>query len=319
MAERAGRAFWVTAPGKGEIRDVDVPPPGPDEMAVRAVVSGISRGTESLVFRGAVPENQYVDMRGPFQEGEFPAPVKYGYSMVGVTADGDRVFCLYPHQDRFVVPRSALVPIPDAVPDRRAALAANMGTAVNAMWDAGIRLGDRVAVVGAGTIGCLTAALAARHPSVTVELVDINPNRQAVADALGATFALPDAATPDADVVFHASATSDGLATALRLAGFEATVVELSWYGDKPVSAPLGEGFHYRRLTLRSSQVSTVATARRARRSRDDRQRLALSLLRDPAFDVLITGESRFETLPATMARLATDPGDTLCHVVTYT
>ena len=219
MAERAGRAFWVTAPGKGEIRDVAVPPPGPDEMAVRAVVSGISRGTESLVFRGAVPENQYVDMRGPFQEGDFPAPVKYGYSMVGVTADGDRVFCLYPHQDRFVVPRSALVPIPDAVPDRRAALAANMGTAVNAMWDAGIRLGDRVAVVGAGTIGCLTAALAARHPSVTVELVDINPNRQAVADALGATFALPDAATPDADVVFHASATSDGLATALRLAG----------------------------------------------------------------------------------------------------
>ena len=318
MAERAGRAFWVVAPGKGEIRDVAVPPPGPAETAVRAVVSGVSRGTESLVFRGAVPENQYADMRGPFQEGDFPAPVKYGYSMVGVTAEGGRVFCLYPHQDRFVVPTSALVPIPDDVPDRRAALAANMGTAVNAIWDAGLRLGDRIAVVGAGTVGCLTAALAARHPSVAVELIDVNPNRASVAEALGATFALPDTATPDADVVFHASASSDGLATALRLAGFEATVLELSWYGDRQVSAPLGEAFHSRRLTLRSSQVSTVANARRSRRSRDDRQRLALSLLRDPAFDVLITGESPFESLPDTMARLAADPGDTLCHVVIY-
>ena len=318
MVETAGRAFWIAAPGQGEIRDMPVPDPGPDEAIVRAVASGISRGTEALVFRGAVPESQYADMRCPFQEGNFPAPVKYGYAMAGVTAEGTRVFSLYPHQDRFAVPRSALFTIPDDVPDRRAVLAANMGTAVNAIWDAGLRLGDRVAVVGAGVLGCLTAALAARHPAVTVELIDINPRRQAVAEVLGATFALPDAATPDADVVIHASASSDGLATALRLAAFEATVLELSWYGDTPVSAPLGEGFHSRRLTLRASQVNVVATARRSRRSRDDRQRLALSLLRDPVFDVLITGESPFDGLPSTMARLAADPGDTLCHVVTY-
>ena len=312
------RAFWVAAPGRGEIREAPARLPDTDEVAVRARASGISRGTESLVFRGAVPESQHAVMRCPFQEGDFPAPVKYGYAMVGATDEGARVFCLYPHQDRFVLPRAAAVPVPEAVPDARAVLAANMETAVNALWDAPPRVGDRVAVVGGGVVGCFVAALAARHPGVRVELVDRNPRRRAVADALGVGFALPDAATPDADLVFHASGTGGGLATALGLAAFEATVAELSWYGDTPVSVPLGENFHSRRLVLRSTQVGHVAPARRANHSRRDRLALALDLLRDPVFDCLLTGASRFEDLPATMARLAAEPGDTLCHVVTY-
>jgi len=312
------RAYWVAAPGRGEIRSAPLAAPADGETDVRARVSGISRGTESLVFRGAVPENQYAVMRCPFQEGDFPAPVKYGYAMVGETAAGGRVFCLYPHQDRFVVPRAAAVAIPDAVPDRRAVMAANMETAVNALWDAPPRIGDRVAVVGGGVVGCFVAALAARHPAVRVELIDLNPRRQAIADALGVGFAAPADATPDADLVFHASGTGGGLATALRLAAFEATVIDLSWYGDAAVSVPLGENFHSRRLVLRSSQVGHVAQARRANRSRRDRLALALDLLADPVFDCLVTGASRFEDLPATMARLVADPGDTLCHVVTY-
>jgi threonine dehydrogenase-like Zn-dependent dehydrogenase len=318
MTDGSPRAFWVVAPGRGEIRPAGSGDAGLDDLPVRALLSGISRGTEALVFRGQVPPSQYTAMRCPFQDGDFPEPVKFGYAMVGETADGQRVFCLYPHQTRFAVPASALLPIPDAVPTRRAVLAANMETAVNAVWDGAPRLGDRIAVVGAGVVGCLVAALVARHPATRVEVIDLNPARRPVVELLGASFAEPDSATGEADVVFHASGSAAGLDTALRLAGFEATVVEMSWYGDRPVAAALGEAFHSRRLTLKSSQVGAVAPARRGRHSRRDRLALAISLLADPAFDCLITGESPFEDLPETMARLAEAPGDTLCHVVTY-
>ena len=322
------RAFWVTGPGAGELRTSEIPEPARGELRVVAVASGISRGTESLVFRGRVPASERMRMRCPYQEGNFPAPVKYGYASVGVvealgpeTAPellGRRVFCLYPHQDRYIVPASAVLPVPDAVPDRRAVLAANMETAVNAHWDAGVRLGDRVAVVGAGVVGSLVAALAARIPGAAVELVDIDPRRAGLAEALGCRFATPEKARGEADVVFHASGTEAGLATALGRGGFEARVIELSWYGDKSVAVPLGEAFHARRLQLISSQVGSVATSRRARRSHRDRLALALDLLADPIFDHLISGESPFEALPATMIRLATASDGALCEVVAY-
>jgi threonine dehydrogenase-like Zn-dependent dehydrogenase len=318
------RAYWIVAPGRGEIRAAPLRAPRTDEVLVRALRSGVSRGTESLVFRGLVPASQRSAMRCPFQEGEFPGPVKYGYASVGRVEEGPahlagrRVFCLYPHQDRYVVPVDAVVPMPDAVPDARGVLAANMETAVNGLWDAAPRPGDRIAVVGAGVVGCLAAALAARIPGTRVEVVDRDPRRGAVAARLGCAFAAPERAAGDADLVIHASGDPDGLATALRLAGFEATVLELSWYGDRTVMAPLGEDFHARRLTLQSSQVGAVAGARRARWSHQRRLALALELLADPVFDVLLTGESPFEELPAACARLAQAPNGALCHVVTY-
>jgi threonine dehydrogenase-like Zn-dependent dehydrogenase len=323
MTERA-RAFWVTAPGKGEIRQVEIAAPRAGQVLVRALKSGISRGSESLVFTGRVPKSQYQAMRCPAQDGDFPAPVKYGYASVGVVELGPpallgrRVFCLHPHQDRYVVPESSVLPVPDAVPDARAVLAANMETALNGLWDGGPLLGDRIAVVGAGTVGSLMAALAARLPGAQVELVDIDANRAALAAVLGCSFALPEAAQGDADLVVHASGSGAGLATALRLAGFEATVLEMSWYGDAAVPAPLGEAFHSRRLRLISSQVGAVAAARRARRTHRQRLALALDLLADPMFDRLLTGESAFDTLPATMARLAARPDGVLCQVVRY-
>jgi threonine dehydrogenase-like Zn-dependent dehydrogenase len=318
------RAFWVAAPGRGELREETLHPPEPGEALVRALASGISRGTETLVFRGGVPPSQHEAMRAPFQDGAFPAPVKYGYASVGIVEAGPaallgrRVFALHPHQDRYVVPAEALLPVPDGVPDGRAALAANMETAVNALWDARPGVGDRIAVVGIGTVGALVAALAARLPGAAVELVDVDAGRAALAAALGCRFALPEAAAPGADLVVHASGAPAGLATALRLAGFEASVVELSWYGDRAVAAPLGEDFHSKRLALRASQVGHVPADRRARWSRRRRLALALELLRDPVFDLLLTGESRFEDLPQTMARLAEAPGGALCHVVRY-
>lgn len=320
----AARAFWIAAPGRSELREMALPPLRPGAVRVRALLSGISRGTESLVFQGRVPPSQYDAMRCPFQEGGFPAPVKYGYASVGVVEAGPaallgrRVFCLHPHQDRYVVPAEAVVPVPDAVPDARAVLAANMETALNGLWDGAPRLGDSIAVVGAGTVGCLAAALAVRIPGTRVALIDIDPGRADLAEALGCGFARPDAAEGAADLVIHASGAPAGLATALRLAGFEATVLEMSWYGDAPVPAPLGEAFHSRRLTLRASQVGAVATARRARWSHRQRLSLALDLLADPVFDRLLTGESAFEALPQTMARLAAAPAGVLCHVVRY-
>lgn len=316
-------AFWVTAPGRGEIRAVRLPAAGDGDAVVRALYSGISRGTESLVHAGRVPPSEYGRMRAPFQDGEFPAPVKYGYASVGIVEDGPAelrgraAFCLYPHQTRYVVPADALHPLPDGLPPARAVLAANLETAINGLWDGAPRLGDRIAVVGGGTVGCLVAWLAARIPGCRVQLVDVNPARERVATALGVEFAAPGAAAGDADLVVHASGAPAGLASALQLAGPEATVVELSWFGDREVALPLGGAFHARRLTLRSSQVGNLPPAQRPRWTHRRRLELALALLADPALDVLISGESAFATLPATMARLAAAT-DALCHRIVY-
>jgi threonine dehydrogenase-like Zn-dependent dehydrogenase len=320
----SARAYWLCSPGQAEIRPITVPPPGPEEVLVRTVHTAISRGTECLVFRGEVPPGQYQAMRAPFQEGCFPGPVRYGYLNVGVVEAGPpsllgrTVFCLYPHQTRYVVPASAVVPVPAGVPAGRAVLAGTVETAVNALWDAAPLIGDRIGVVGAGLVGCCVAAVLARFPAVDVELVDTDPARADVARALGARFALPADASPDRDLVIHASATSAGLARALELAAPEATVLELSWYGNRSVDVPLGEAFHSRRLVVRSSQVGLVAPARRARRSHADRLALALDLLADPRYDVLITGECAFEELPGVMAAMAAGRAPGLGHRVRY-
>jgi threonine dehydrogenase-like Zn-dependent dehydrogenase len=305
------RAFWLREPGAGEIRSVPLPLPGPDDVLVRTLFSAVSRGTETLVFRGEVPPDQYATMRAPFQEGDFPAPVKYGYLNVGVTSSGQVVFCLYPHQTAYVVPASAVVPVPAGVPAGRAVLAGTVETAVNALWDARPRLGDRLTVVGAGMVGCCVALLAARIPGVDVQLVDTDPGRA----SLGVPFALPADARGGRDLVVHASATAAGLQTSLGLLAPEGTVIELSWYGDRSVGLALGGAFHSGRLTIRGSQVGTVA---RPDRTFSERLALALELLRDPAFDALITGESRFDELPDVLAALADGTLPALCHRISY-
>ena len=324
MPDRLARAFWIVEAGRGEVREEILPIPGADQLVVSARRSGISRGTESLVFKGLVPPSQWQAMRCPFQTGEFPGPLKYGYASVGQidagpdTLLGRRVFCLYPHQSAYIVPIGAVTLLPDDVPDTRAVLSANMETAVNGLWDAAPRLGDRISVVGAGVVGALVAALAARIPGVEVELVDPDPGRASLAAALGCAFALPGRAEGHRDIVVHASGQPAGLETALGLAGFEATVLEMSWYGAQKVPTPLGEAFHSRRLTLRSSQVGAVATAQRARWDFARRMKLAVSLLADPVFDALLTGQSTLDELPDTLSRLADRPEGTLCHSVIY-
>jgi threonine dehydrogenase-like Zn-dependent dehydrogenase len=323
-AQADAHAFWLRAPGVGEIRPVTLPEPEDDQVMVRTLRSGVSRGTEALVFRGDVPRSQYATMRAPFQEGEFPAPVKYGYLNVGAVEQGPpelrgrTVFCLYPHQTAYVVPAGAVTVVPEDVPPARAVLAGTVETAVNALWDAAPLVGDRVTVVGAGMVGCCVARLLSRLPAVQVTLVDVDPSRAEVAAALGVDFALPGDAADGRDLVVHASATSAGLQRSLELLAPEATVLDLSWYGDAEVHLSLGGAFHARRLAIRSSQVGTVSPARSARRSTADRLALAVELLRDPAFDALVTGQSRFSELPDVMPRLVAGSLPALCHTITY-
>ena len=317
------RAFWVS-PGRGEIRPVTVAEPAPGQVRVRTLRSGVSRGTETLVFRGAVPPDQRQRMRAPHQDGDFPGPVKYGYLSVGVVEAGDlpllgrTVFCLHPHQTAYVVPAADVTVVPDGVPADRAVLAGTVETAVNALWDGAPMVGDRVSVVGAGMVGCCVARLLAQLPGVDVALVDVDPTRAEVAETLGVAFAHPSEAAGGRDLVFHASATEAGLRRSLELLAPDGEVIDLSWYGDTPVRLDLGGAFHSGRLRIRGSQVGEVALNRRHRRTRAERLALALELLRDPAYDALFTGASTFDELPALMEELSTGRRPALCHTITY-
>ncbi|MFO7858187.1 MAG: zinc-binding alcohol dehydrogenase [Ectothiorhodospiraceae bacterium] len=319
----SARQFRVTAPGHGEIATVPLAEPGPGELLVRTRYSAVSRGTESLVFHGRVPPSQYQAMQAPFQQGAFPAPVAYGYINVGEVIGGEpewhgrTVFCLYPHQDYYVVPVEAVQVVPEGVPAGRAVLAAGMETALNGVWDGGAAPGDRIVVIGGGVIGLLVAWLCRQLPGASVTLVDPLPERADTTATLGIAWAAEPPETR-ADRVFHASATPEGLGDALACAGMEATVVEMSWYGDRPVPAPLGEAFHSRRLRLRSSQVGALEPERRARWDPGRRLQLALSLLTDPALETLLSGESAFTELPRVMADLTATGASTLCHRIRY-
>ncbi|MFT3816155.1 MAG: zinc-binding alcohol dehydrogenase [Rubrivivax sp.] len=325
MEQDEAISLWIVAPGQAELRRERLRAPVAGEVVVQARYGGVSRGTEALVFAGRVPRSEWGRMRAPFQRGDFPGPVQYGYLNVGRVVGGEPgligrdVFCLYPHQSRYVVPAAAVLPLPEGLPPERAILAANLETAINATWDAGLAVGDRVSVVGGGSVGSLVAWLASRIPGCEVELVDIRPARAAVAAALGVPFAAPATARSGADVVFHASASEAGLACALELAATEAMVVELSWYGEGRIPVALGAAFHSQRLRLVSSQVGQLPVAHRGRWDHTRRLALALRLLAAaPELDVLINSEGPFATLPERLAKLASHPGDVILHRIVY-
>ncbi len=309
-------ALWTIGPGHCEIRREHLAEPKADESVVRTIATGVSRGTEALIFAGRVPPNQYGAMRAPLMAGDFPFPVKYGYSAVGTTAEGKRVFVLHPHQDIFVAPASMCVALPERLPSRRAVLAANMETALNVAWDAAPLAGERIMVVGAGAVGLLAAALLARTAAAIVTVVDIDPRRRPLAERLGCGFADPPGAPGEQELIVHASASEAGLRLALAAATFEARIVEASWFGAATPALPLGEAFHARRLRLISSQVGAVATPMRGRRSHRERLETALALLCDPVFDLLLEGPTQFADLPDRMAAILAPGG--LCHVITY-
>ena len=317
-------ALWYSAPGLADIRQEALAPPAANEVRVRALFGAVSRGTEALVLAGRVPVSEFGRMRAPFMAGNFPFPVKYGYATVGLieggaeASRGRTVFTLHPHQNFFNIPASAAVVLPENLPPQRAVLAANMETALNAVWDAAPGPADRIVVVGAGVVGSLVAYLCGRFPGAEVTLVDINPARAELAQALGVRFARPEAAKGDCDLVVHASGDPGGLTTALALAGEEATVLEMSWYGDTPVTAPLGGPFHSRRLRLISSQVGHIAPSHRPRWSHGRRLAAALALLTDARLDALLAPPVLFQDLAQRLPEILDARNGILCQLIAY-
>lgn len=324
MTGAMASAVWYEAPGVVGIRAEPLDHPAEDSARVRTLFSGISRGTERLVLAGLVPNSEWQRMRAPLQDGDFPFPVKYGYCAVGVVEAGPQallgrtVFCLHPHQDRFVAPVAMLAAVPQEVPARRATLAANMETALNALWDAGAGPADRITVIGGGVVGLLVAFLAARLPGAQVVLSDVDPSRAETAAELGIPFAAPGALPPDADIVFHTSASEQGLAAALGCAGTEATIIEMSWYGDKVIPIALGGAFHSRRLRIIGSQVGMVSASRRPRWPYARRMAAALDLLRDPRLDALVGETIAFADAPRDLPGVLAPGAVGLAPVIRY-
>ena len=319
------QALWYVAANRAELREEPLLPPATGSVCVRALHGALSRGTEALIFTGRVPKTEFDRMRSPFMAGAFPFPVKYGYSVVGrveagpAELHGRLVFALHPHQTRFNVPGSAAVPLPESLEPKRAVLAANMETALNAVWDAEPKHGDKIAIVGAGVVGALVGYLCRRTiPDVDVTLIDINPARAEIARALGLNFATPDAAPTECDVVVHASASAGGLATALNLARDEAIVLELSWYGAGDVAVPLGGAFHSRRLRLISSQVGKVAPSHRGSWTHRARLEAALAYTADPQLDALIAPAVAFADLPTRLPQILAPTSGILCQRIDY-
>jgi NADPH:quinone reductase-like Zn-dependent oxidoreductase len=324
VSEQKSQALWYAGPGRAELRRELLAAPAPGEVRLRALFGAISRGTERLVFDGRVPPSEFERMRGPNMAGAFPFPAKYGYAVVGRVEQGPpalqgrTVFALHPHQDVFNVAADFVSPLPEEVPAARAVLAANMETALNAVWDGAPLPADRIAVVGGGVVGCLVAGLCAKLPAAEVTLIDIAAARADLAAALGLRFAMPDAAPEGCDLVFHTSGSGAGLATALRAAGEEATIVDLTWYGAGEIAVPLGEAFHSRRLRLISSQVGRVAASHRPRWSSARRLAAALDLLHDPALDRLLAPPVMFEDLPGKLAGILGSQADARCPLIRY-
>ena len=318
------QALWYVAPGQAEIREERLAAPRPGEVRVRALFGALSRGTEALVLAGRVPDSEFERMRAPFMGGSFPFPVKYGYATVGRIEDGPEeqlgriVFALHPHQHLFNIPESAIVALPETVLPQRAVLAANMETALNAVWDSSAGPADRIAIVGAGAVGALVAFLCGGLAGAEAMLVDINESRAELAQKLGVRFAKPETAKGDCDLVVHASGTAAGLRTALALAGEEATVLELSWYGDTPVTAPLGGAFHSRRLRLISSQVGQVASSHRPRWTHSRRLAAAVALLADSRLDALFAPAVPFDALPRRLTEILDARNGVVCQLISY-
>ena len=318
------QSLWYIEPGQAEIRSETLGPLPTESVQVRTLFSALSRGTESLVYRGLVPQSEYVRMAAPWMGGAFPFPVQYGYSNVGRIESGPShlidqlVFALRPHQTVYQASLSQVIALPPGLSAQRAVLAANMETALNAVWDAAPGPGDRIAVIGGGVVGCLVAYLCGHLPGAEVTLVDINPDRALIANALGVAFAGPTVAPSDCDVVFHCSATAAGLTTAIAAAGDEALVLELSWYGTTPVEVPLGGAFHSRQIRLQSSQVGHIATSHRPRWTYQRRLRAALGMLTDPRLDVLLSHPIAFADLPKHLPTILGAQSDMLCCLIDY-
>ncbi|MEM9277847.1 MAG: zinc-binding alcohol dehydrogenase [Pseudomonadota bacterium] len=329
---RAGRLSY-SAPYKAAIETVQIPEIKAENVLLKTLFSGISRGTESLVYAGKVPESEWKRMRCPFMSGSFAFPVTYGYAcvceVIGLgektsgLKPGDRVFVLHPHQDIFSVPESSCNLLPPSIPTSRAVLSANMETALNAVWDAEISGNPFCAIIGAGVVGLITAHAVRKVAGLDPVIFDLKPEKERHATEMGFRFinssGIDKTEIQDFELIFHTSASAGGLQSAIDMAAFEAKIIEMSWYGENPVSLNLGGAFHSKRLKILSSQVGTIASAKRNKLDYAGRMQQAITLLDDPRLDTLLGSAIDFHDLPNHLHDIFSPQSDVLCQVIEYT
>ena len=323
----AERELWFTGPRRVELRQGQPSSPlAPGEVKARALHSGISQGTELLLYRNEGPRVFDPSLDAP---GTPVYPRRYGYSWVGNIVEsrargvevGQCVFALRSHGDVHVLRPEVIRTIPASIPSTRATLAANMETALTVVWDAGIAIGDRVLVLGGGVVGLLTAMLAKVAGAARVSVVEPFPRRRQAALSLGADEAFsPGQDVPDGecDVVIEATGDPASLDRAIAHAGLEATIVVASFYGERRSPIALGTEFHRRRLHLTASQVSRIPAHKTARWDASRRFAMVLERLTDPRLDALVEPPVPFAEAPAVFARLDADPGMALHTVFVY-
>jgi 2-desacetyl-2-hydroxyethyl bacteriochlorophyllide A dehydrogenase len=325
-----GRSLIFCGPRRVELQDQPLGAPPPGQVLVATRVSAISAGTELLAFRGQLPPAAPLDETlGPLRQGTFSYPFRYGYAQVGdVVACGPgvepawrgrRVFALHPHAAAFLAPVEDLLVVPEGLDTERAALFAQMETAVNLILDGGPLLGEDVLVIGQGMVGLLTTALLARFPLGVLAVSERLAPRAAAARALGAQAVVADAAGLDgvfgargADLIYELSGEPAALDLAMAAAGHEARVVVGSWYGDKRAAVDLGGRFHRRRLRLLSSQVSHIGAPLSARWDRPRRWGAAWSALGALDTRPLISHRFAFEEAQAAYELLDRHPAQAL-------
>ena len=328
-------SVWFPRAREVEIRDETVGRPGPGEVRIHAIASGLSHGTEMLVFRGEVPTDLALDL--PTLAGSYAFPIKFGYASVGrvvetgagVTelAPGDHVFVHHPHQQEYVVRAAAAVRLPKRLPPELGVFLANCETALNVVLDAHPYLGDEVAVFGQGVVGLLVTQLMERAGAAVTAVEPIAVRRE-----LALRGGAEDAVTPEAaaariatrtngrgaDVVIEASGNGGALQLAIDAAAFQASVVVCSWYGSKPVSLDLGSRFHRQRLRLVSSQVSRLDPALAPRWDRQRRLDTALALLEELVLGPLISHRIPFAKAAEAYELVDQRPEETVQVILTY-
>lgn len=322
MAE--AKALWFRTRGHAEILEERLPRLRPGWCRLHTLFSAISPGTERLVYSGEVPEDLHREMRCPYMGGKFPFPVKYGYSLVGKITEGPEdsigsvVHVLHPHQDQCIVRTEHTFPIPPQVPPSRATLASNLETAVNAIWDSEVTIGEHALIIGFGAVGSLVARLLSFMSGIKLEIVDANPSKIALAEKMGFKACDPGSVSGNFDLAFHASRSSDGLQLAVDRVGFEGRIIELSWYGTNKISLSLGGTFHSQRKAILSSQVATPSRRQRSRWDHARRRSLVFELLERSEFDSHITHSVPFGGLPDIYNKLKAHPTEGLSYLVKY-
>jgi 2-desacetyl-2-hydroxyethyl bacteriochlorophyllide A dehydrogenase len=339
-------AVWFPRRRAVELREEEVPSVGPDEIRVRTLASGISQGTEMLVYRGDVDSGLALDL--PTLSGSFALPIKYGYASVGQIEEagsqigledsrfqgqrikeGDLVFVHHPHQTEFVVPASMAVVLPETLDPECGVFFANAETALNVVLDAHPRLGDRIVIFGQGVVGLLITQmtrLAGARPIIAVEPAK---KRQELSRLAGADAVLdPQENLGEqvrdltdgigADIVIEASGNPEALTQALDCAATQGMVVVCSWYGTKSVSVPLGGHFHRGRLRIVSSQIGMLDPGIQPRWSRDRRASTARDLLEQLELLPLITHRIPFADAAEAYRIVDEHPDDAVQVVLTY-